>query len=1166
LGAHLMWKQSLAFMLVLLVLPISGPATQFVPRNSDWKYFVGTSEASLPDTSAWRMPGFNDENWGSGKAPIGYGVAGIETNLGRSQDAGYLTFYLRKEFEISNPEDFFAIELEIRIDDGCVVWINGMEAGRYNVPDGELAHNSTSTTFTSDPQEAKLTVSTAGQLLRRGSNLIAVHVLNANWTSSDLYFDASLRGLLDETPPVVEQLRPPATAVLRQLSSIEVQFNKPVQGVDASDLLINGAPASELSMGEPGQFVFSFPELAPGLVEVAWRDDHGITDLSTAARPFAGGSWSYAVDPESAPPGIMISEFMASNRRTLNDEDGDQSDWIELHNAGTSPVDLAGYFLTDDEDDLTQWRFPPVTLLPNAFIVVFASGKDRAESGAPLHTNFRLAADGEYLALLDPQTNVVSEFAPAYPIQFEDISYGRDRLNPSLAGYFSSPTPGAPNVTSGPGFSGEVRFSRQGGTFLDVFTLELSVDSDSAMIYYTTDGSFPTETSSVYAAPIPISSTTQVRARAIDPGLLPGPPASQVFLRIEPSLSSFTSDLPLVVIHNLGAGSIPANPVSQRQFTAIAVFEPGPDGRSSLAGPASLSARAGINIRGSSTRGYPKPSYRLEFLDEFGDGLNLPVLGMPPEDDWILYAPNLFDLPLIHNPFIYQLSNDIGRYAPRTRLVEVFLNTTGGSIQGPVPSGNYRGIYVLMENIKRDPRRVAIDRLEPEHIKPPQITGGYLMKIDRIDPDERSFNAAGLTIIYRYPAGLEMVTPQRAAQAAYIRNYFNSFGSALGSAAYQDPEVGYAAYIDVGSWIDHHILNVLAMNVDALRLSAHFYKPREGKVHMGPIWDFDRSMGTSQGGDRRAFNPRSWMGSAALGFNDYGTDFFNPNNVFSNPWYSRLFTDPNFWQHWIDRYQELREAQFSTGHISELVGSLAGQLSEAQPRDLARWRGTGASDPSPRSGRVSVSGYSHTFPGTYQGEVDFMKRWLSDRLDFIDSNFLPAPRLSRPESSVEPGSTLSLMDTSGRSTTTLYYTIDGTDPRDFGGGISASALRYMGPLTIENDVRIIARAYDPEHRNLTGPRNPPISSPWSGRAAASYKVESAPLAILEILLGADELRLTWSSSPGRDYRVEYAGDLSELTWTALSGELRATENTLTFIDKPGPRTGARFYRVIQVEQ
>lgn len=122
----------------------------------------------------------------------------------------------------------------------------------------------------------------------------------------------------------------------------------------------------------------------------------------------------------------LITEFVASNDAGLQDEDGERSDWLELFNAGDSALDLTGWFLTDDAGDLDAWAFPAVSLDPGAFLVVFASGKDRADAdGTELHTNFRLGAGGEYLALVEPDgTTVAHAYAPQYPSQETDVAYG----------------------------------------------------------------------------------------------------------------------------------------------------------------------------------------------------------------------------------------------------------------------------------------------------------------------------------------------------------------------------------------------------------------------------------------------------------------------------------------------------------------------------------------------------------------------------------------------------------------------------------------------------------------------------------------------------------------------------------------------------------------------
>ena len=164
----------------------------------------------------------------------------------------------------------------------------------------------------------------------------------------------------------------------------------------------------------------------------------------------------FAPFPLSAAP--IISEFMADNATVLADEDGDFEDWVEIYNPGPGSLDLDGYYLTDDPNNLSKWRFPTQVVTAGGYVVVFASGKDRATAGSQLHTSFALDADGEYLALVAPDgVTVVSGFGAAYPKQYPDISFGfqTQGTNPTLRGgqpgYLVSHTPGAANtVIPGP--------------------------------------------------------------------------------------------------------------------------------------------------------------------------------------------------------------------------------------------------------------------------------------------------------------------------------------------------------------------------------------------------------------------------------------------------------------------------------------------------------------------------------------------------------------------------------------------------------------------------------------------------------------------------------------------------------------------------------------------
>ena len=149
---------------------------------------------------------------------------------------------------------------------------------------------------------------------------------------------------------------------------------------------------------------------------------------------------------------IRISEFSAVNNSGLTDEDGSQEDWIELVNLGPTEINLNSWSLTDDAQSLRKWTFPSVPFSPGTYLVVFASGKDRKESESPLHTNFKLSADGEFLALVNPDLEIVSNaFSPSYPRQFRDVSFGfgleqttEVLVSPTASGRMNVPKSGDP--------------------------------------------------------------------------------------------------------------------------------------------------------------------------------------------------------------------------------------------------------------------------------------------------------------------------------------------------------------------------------------------------------------------------------------------------------------------------------------------------------------------------------------------------------------------------------------------------------------------------------------------------------------------------------------------------------------------------------------------------
>ena len=918
----------------------------------------------------------------------------------------------------------------------------------------------------------------------------------------------------DTVAPTVTYRFPAAGETVTRLTEIQVQFNESVTGVEAADLLVNSLPTTNVLAIGPDVYAFQFAQPATGVVQVAFSAGHGIQDLAAAPNPFAGDNWNYTLDTNIPPATLIISEFLAGNSgsgtNAIRDEDGDDSDWIEIHNTGTTVVSLDGWYLTDVTNNLTKWRFPNVSLAGGEFLIVFASDKNRTNAGGRLHANFQLSTGGEYLALVNPLRQVASEFYPSFPSQQTDVSYGRDNVNPDIVGYFVVPTPGAPNSISGAGFVPEVQFSHRSGTFVAPFQLTLSTTDPSAVIRYTTNDASVATNSLLYTNPISITSSMRIRARAFRTGLFTGPSRSEAYMLLAANVTDFSSDLPVVILHSFGNQNISAGAGAPDTPATFTLIEPDPlTGRAFLTNQPSVHTRAGINLRGSSTQGIPKRNLAVEYWDEANQDIEIETLGMPAESDWVLYPPNGFDHPLIHNSFIYEVSRQVGRYAPRTRFVELFYKIDSGGI---LLTNNF-GVYILTEKIKVDNNRVDIPHLEPENTNAPSVTGGYqfLINSGRVDANEIAINVppTGQQVIYQDPEGPDIRRPERRAQEMYITNYLIQMATVLrpNNPDFTNLVTGYHAYIDVDSWIDHHILNVLGRNVDAIRLSGYFFKDRNRKLEFGPIWDFDRSMGTGKPSEPdigyRSYNPREWLNQAG---GDRGTDFFR---YATHQWWGRLFEDVDFWQRYIDRWQELRRTIFTAENLFAIIDQQVGEIREAQMRDQIRWGPpqTGANSTVPRSGRIAANGYTNDFDGTYDGEIVFLKRWLTDRMDFVDTNFLAAPQLSPAGGEVSSGALATITAPARPPGSVIYYTLDGTDPRLPGGGVAPGAFsNTMGAvtITITDNVGVFARAFNINHRNIINANCPfggcpPVTTPWSGPVQDTFYLSLPPLRITELM-------------------------------------------------------------------
>lgn len=501
------------------------------------------------------------------------------------------------------------------------------------------------------------------------------------------------------------------------------------------------------------------------------------------------------------------------------------------------------------------------------------------------------------------------------------------------------------------------RFSHEGGPYTEPFQLLLTGD-DETEIYYTLNNTIPSpQNGQRYTIPVRITGSLILRAVAFRNGES-SEIVSQVYTRLSPEVAQFTSNLPLIIVHSYNQQITSGDRVP----AAITLTEDGEGGRYSFQPGNTIQNRMEINKRGSSSLMFPKNMFGLTLRDEEDQNRNLPLLGMPSENNWILYAPYT-DMTLMRNVVAYRLSEKMGWYSPRTEFAELFFHTGSGQ----VTMQHYHGVYVLVERIKWDNNRVDITKIQPEDNSEPEITGGYIIKKDRLNEGESGFRTRrGTQLAHVRPHEHDMTSQQR----EWIRNYMSDFEEALFGNRFRDPDAGYEKYIDTDSFIDHFLHTELLKEIDGFRLSTFMYKDREGKLIMGPVWDYNLSLGI--GNYLEGWIPRGWYHEIMV------NDCFIGCNI--REWYLRLMEDPDYMDRLRKRWWELRNGIFSNEYLLGMIDDNRELLQESQARDFQRW---------PRLGTYV---WPNWFIGnTWMEEVNWMKNWLSERLAWMDTQLGPKP-------------------------------------------------------------------------------------------------------------------------------------------------------------------------------
>jgi hypothetical protein len=761
----------------------------------------------------------------------------------------------------------------------------------------------------------------------------------------------------------------------------------------------------------------------------------------------------------------FITELMASNDTVVADDDGDFSDWLEIHNETAATLDLGGYYLTDDPADLIKWRFPSVTIAGGGYLLVWASDKNRTNPAAPLHLSFKLSATGEYLALVEPDgATIAHAYAPTFPAQETDLSHGlaADLVTERC---FSNPTPGAINdETIGCGLIEALTFSVERGFFSGPFTLALSTSTPGAVIRYTTDASEPSAThGTVYGGPIPISTTTAVRAMAFGPTLRSLPSVTHTYLFLDDVIRQSEITLPPEYPDKWTAGTgadydmdptvvedpaysdtikddlraIPTmsivTDVANLFDPSIGIYQHVTSKGEAWERPVSMEffdredgeeaqINCGLRIQGAQSRenSLRKHNLRLLFKGIYGptklEFALFPDSGVDRFDTVVLTAGHgnswqggFARALYLRDTWAKDTQLEMGQVASHSTYVHLYLN------------GIYWGLY--------RPTERPTGAFMAEHFGGDKEDYDTLRSNKVSDGDKQSWN-----------------TLQELANQPL------------------DVPANYAAlleYLDVENLIDYMLLNFYASNADWDFHNWYAGRKREpGAGYRFFSWDAEDTLGNVKG-------------------NRTGVKFFDdPSDVYNSLRRESREFQVLFGDH---AHRHLfNDGALTPDNALERLLRRAAEIDRAIVGESARWGDNRGRD----------------IPFTR--DVDWIKELNWQRLSFFprrreilldqlrSKDLYPnvtAPSFDRHGGLFAPGAQTEL----GAPAGILYFTDDGADPRLPGGAVSPTAQVYLGPIPLAGTIHLAARAQ--------------VGLEWSALVEADF-VEDTPVRITELMFHA----------------------------------------------------------------
>lgn len=436
------------------------------------------------------------------------------------------------------------------------------------------------------------------------------------------------------------------------------------------------------------------------------------------------------------------------------------------------------------------------------------------------------------------------------------------------------------------------------------------------------------------------------------------------------------SNLPIIIINTNGA-TIPDEP---KIIANMGIIDNGIGKINKITDKYNnYNGKIGIEVRGSTSQQFPKKQYAVSLWDSTGNEIEQSLLGLPSESDWILFAP-YNDKTLIRDALMYKLSNEIGRYASRSRFCELILNQ------------NYMGVYVLFEKIKRNKNRVPISKLTAADSTGDAITGGYIFKVDKDDSNTEPYNTSNyppynnawqtVKYFYHYPNSDNITAKQK----KYLKEFISTFENKMMSGNYTDPQTGYYNTVNFDSFVDNFLLNELAKNVDAYKLSSYFFKDKDSKdtrINAGPIWDFNLSLG----------NCNYYRGWLTDGWHLKFT--FEDSKSLQDPflppfWSKKIFDDPKFLKRAAEKWNILKINTLNTNHIFHTIDSLTTLLDTAKTRNFVKW--------------PVLSTYvwpNYYVGGNYQNEITYLKNFISGRINWMNNTLATYISIEKDKNSGE---------------------------------------------------------------------------------------------------------------------------------------------------------------------